>query len=180
MQSETQWVMVPKEPTDELLRSMAIRYDHGLGVPGYYDQPIFGAENVGHARRLESAMTTMRQLHEEVVGTGFYRAPSPPAGSGEPVAWAYAWRHVGEKGWHFAGARPFNPGIEIQPLYLAPDAAQQRIAALEEALRKIASPTSPERLSGAHLTPEGRRELAFAMIDNFQSIARKALGGSHE
>nr|WP_066733838.1 hypothetical protein [Bradyrhizobium sp. CCH5-A9] len=74
------WKLVPVEPTEDLLRSMAIRYDHGLGVPGYYDQPIFGAENVGHAQRLESTMTTMRQLHEEVVGTGFYRAasPSPP------------------------------------------------------------------------------------------------------
>lgn len=30
-------VIVPVEPTDELLMSMAVRYDHGLGVPGYYD-----------------------------------------------------------------------------------------------------------------------------------------------
>ena len=69
-------VRVPVEPTPELLRSMAIRYDHGLGVEGYYDQPIFGAENVGHAKRLEATIRTMRQLHEEVVGTGFYRPPS--------------------------------------------------------------------------------------------------------
>lgn len=74
------WVSVPVEPSDALLQSMAIRYDHGLGLPGYYDQPIFGAENVGHARRLEATITTMRQLHEEVVGTGFYR-PSPPTES---------------------------------------------------------------------------------------------------
>lgn len=74
-------VLVPVKPTDALLRSMAIRYDHGLGCPGYYDQPIFGAENVGHDRRLESTMTTMRQLHEEVVGTGFYRFPPPPSES---------------------------------------------------------------------------------------------------
>ncbi|MBX5131652.1 hypothetical protein HJB80_02955 [Rhizobium lentis] len=68
------FVTVPVEPPEALLKSMAIRYDHGLGVPGYYDKPIFGAENVGHARRLESTMTTMRQLYEEVVGKGFYRA----------------------------------------------------------------------------------------------------------
>lgn len=66
-------VTVPIEPPAALLRSMAIRYDHGLGVPGYYDQQIFGAENIGHARRMESTITTMRQLYEEVVGKGFYR-----------------------------------------------------------------------------------------------------------
>ena len=74
----TGWKLVPVEPTDGLLRSMAVRYDHGLGVPGYYDQPIFGAENVGHAKRLEATIRTIRQLHEEVVGTGFYRSPAPP------------------------------------------------------------------------------------------------------
>ncbi len=80
-------VIVPVEPTDELLRSMAIRYDHGLGVPGYYDQRVFGAENVGHARRMESTIRTMHQLHEEVVGKGFYRpslhAPIPEGGNGD-------------------------------------------------------------------------------------------------
>ncbi len=82
-------VVISAEPTDDLLRSMAIRYDHGLGVPGYYDQPVFGAENGGHARRMEATITTMRQLHEEVVGKGFYEpplhAPIPEAGNG--VGW---------------------------------------------------------------------------------------------
>lgn len=78
------WALVPVVPSDDLLKSMAIRYDHGLGCPGYYDQPIFGAENVGHERRLQSTLTTMRQLHEEVVGTGFYRAPR--VGSGSQIA----------------------------------------------------------------------------------------------
>lgn len=81
------WKLVPIDPTDELLKSMAVRYDHGLGVPGYYDEPVFGAENVGHAKRLESTIRTMRQLHEEVVGAGFYRASPPPAALGvEEVA----------------------------------------------------------------------------------------------
>jgi len=66
-------VVVPVKPTDELLLSMAVRYDHGLGIPGYYDQELFSASGVTHARRLESALTTMRQIHEEVVGTGFHR-----------------------------------------------------------------------------------------------------------
>lgn len=66
------------EPPPGLLMSMAVRYDHGLGVPGYYDQVIFsgigdGEGGVTHAMRLESTMRTMRQLWEEVTGRGFYR-----------------------------------------------------------------------------------------------------------
>jgi hypothetical protein len=60
-------VRVRREPTEAILLNMAVRNDHGLGCPGYYDQPIFGGEGVGHARRLEAALTTMRQLYEEVV-----------------------------------------------------------------------------------------------------------------
>lgn len=69
-------VIVPVEPTDELLMSMAVRYDHGLGMPGYYDQPIFkqleGKNHIPHSRRVETALSQMRQIHEEVVGMGFY------------------------------------------------------------------------------------------------------------
>jgi hypothetical protein len=72
-------VIVPKEPAPALLRSMAIRYDHGLGCPGYYDHPPMQRDGVTHERRLEATISTMRQLHEEVVGTGFYRAASPSA-----------------------------------------------------------------------------------------------------
>lgn len=60
--------VVPREPSDGLLMSMALRYDHGLGLPGYYDM-----SDTPHAQRLESTLGTMRQLHEEVVGTGFYQ-----------------------------------------------------------------------------------------------------------
>jgi len=74
------YVVVPVEPTDELLLSMAVRYDHGLGIPGYYDQELFASSGVSHARRLESAIGTMRQLHEEVVGTGFYRPKKQDGG----------------------------------------------------------------------------------------------------
>lgn len=65
-------VIVPKTPTPGLLMSMALRSDHGLGCPGYYDQEIFGEKMATHADMVESAITQMRQLHEEVVGTGFY------------------------------------------------------------------------------------------------------------
>jgi hypothetical protein len=70
-------VVVPVEPTPELLMSMAVRYDHGLGIPGYYDQEIFSKSGITHAQRLEATLRTMSQLHEEVVGTGFYRPRKP-------------------------------------------------------------------------------------------------------
>jgi hypothetical protein len=87
--------MVPEEPSPGLLMSMAVRFDHGLGMPGYYDDPMFNRQGVTHAMRLENALTTMRQLHEEVVGKGFYKrereaqyaelTPPPPAAATGPV-----------------------------------------------------------------------------------------------
>lgn len=67
-------VLVPEAPSEGLLMSMAIRQDHGLGVPGYYDQPLMQRANhgVSHARMVECALSDMRKLHEEVVGSGFY------------------------------------------------------------------------------------------------------------
>lgn len=83
------WRLVPVKPTDGLLMSMAMRWDHGLGCPGYYDQPFFSGQP-SHAQRLRVALSSMRQLHEEVVGSGFYsadregfyleRLPAPPEG----------------------------------------------------------------------------------------------------
>ncbi len=215
-----------------------------------------GGEAVAYAKRLAvflhakhyAEVEQWRPLEGDLIGlltqidnmvSGLTRAPSPPAGGGEPVAEPEIhqriraffvsnigatrtecadalgvdrrtiWKHL--KRMRGSLVHPISAGLResaeeladlvdaivegeytpdsftTQPIRAAleaartsPDAAQQRIAALEEALRKIASPTNPERLSGAHLTPEGRRELAFAMIDNFQSIARKALGGGHE
>lgn len=62
---------LPNDPPPGLLMSMAIRYDHGLGCPGYYDNfPRFEGDN--HQKRLESTLRTMRQIYEEVSGFGFY------------------------------------------------------------------------------------------------------------
>lgn len=63
------YVLVPVEPSDGLLMSMAIRYDHGLGMDCYYDA-LYGEGE--QKKRLDAALRTMRQLHEEVVGKGFY------------------------------------------------------------------------------------------------------------
>lgn len=70
------WLGPPSEtnePSMGLLVSMAIRMDHGLGVPGYYDQPMFGNSGPTHQQRLDAAITTARQMWEEATGHGFYR-----------------------------------------------------------------------------------------------------------
>lgn len=48
-------ILVPEVPSDECLMSMSIRYDHGLAVPGYYDNDMFrkaGAPT--HEQKLKS------------------------------------------------------------------------------------------------------------------------------
>lgn len=72
------WKLVPVKPTEAQLNSMAVRYDHGLGVPGYYDSDLFGnATGPSHQQRLDSTIRTMRQLYEEAIGEGFYQLPPP-------------------------------------------------------------------------------------------------------
>lgn len=63
------------EPPPGLLMSMAIRMDHCLGVPGYYDsfEHTGGATVASHQQRLDAALATARQMWEEVTGRGFYR-----------------------------------------------------------------------------------------------------------
>lgn len=67
------YVLVPVKPTPGLLMSMAMRADHALGCPGYYDQQMFKIDDhVSHHRMLEVALAEARKQHEEVVGAGFY------------------------------------------------------------------------------------------------------------
>jgi hypothetical protein len=66
-------VAIPKTPTPGILMSMALRVDHGLGCPGYYDQfNVTGEAWRSHARRLEVALSDARKQYEEIAGTGFY------------------------------------------------------------------------------------------------------------
>jgi hypothetical protein len=72
-------VKLPKDPPPGLLMSMALRYDHALGCPGYYDEvnrlggSLGFSTGASHSQRLESTLRQMRQLYEEVSGHGFYR-----------------------------------------------------------------------------------------------------------
>jgi hypothetical protein len=66
-------VTIPKNPSPGILMSMALRYDHALGVSGFYDQPLYSKSGISHAQRLAGTLVTMRQLYEEVVREGFYQ-----------------------------------------------------------------------------------------------------------
>lgn len=79
-QNEEQYIRIPVKPSNELLNSMAIRYDHafGLSLPDEEiermrkEYPISGSQ-YKTKREKEQILITMKQLHEEVVGQGFYR-----------------------------------------------------------------------------------------------------------
>lgn len=69
------------EPDPMLINSMAMRYRHDFGLLDEREQ--------------NSIRTTMRQLWEEVVGLGFYKA-SPPAVQAEPTKYEQAERERDE------------------------------------------------------------------------------------
>jgi hypothetical protein len=56
----------PRQPDPALIESMCMRYRHDWGL-------------LDDERTKEATRTTMRQLWEEVVGIGFYKAPAQPA-----------------------------------------------------------------------------------------------------
>ena len=60
--------IVPVQPTTGLLVSMAMRYDHTFIIPA---SDAFKGLGFTPEQR-ESLLVTMEQLHEEVVGAGFY------------------------------------------------------------------------------------------------------------
>lgn len=75
-------VVVPVIPPTGLLFSMAMRSDHAFGLSGNMsddeieqikkENPICAGQYYTSKER-ECLLRSMRQLHEEVVGTGFYK-----------------------------------------------------------------------------------------------------------
>ena len=57
--------MVPKTPTDDLLWNVALRWDHGLGCEGYYDQFLGEGK---HAEQVAKTMGNARKAHAALVG----------------------------------------------------------------------------------------------------------------
>lgn len=82
------YAVIPVKPSKELLISMAIREDHAFGIPHDFnsDEEILIAreDNLNPWRQMQaklnltqkekdSRLVTLSQIHEEVVGRGFYR-----------------------------------------------------------------------------------------------------------
>lgn len=82
-------VEIPVMPPEGLLESMAARYNHAFGNEsgGMSDEQIEEMRRTGNlmggqymtSREREVTLFTMSQLHEEVVGRGFYRYPKGDA-----------------------------------------------------------------------------------------------------
>lgn len=182
------WKLIPVEPTDKLLLSMAIRYDHGLGVPGYYDQPVFGGENIGHEARLRAALITMRQLHEEVVGAGFYTAASTPESARDQ--YAGAGKMIPESAGQ--GRKVANSGLDARDLHHLHGEANKEIegeastkaSVYKGALRRLLAdhsrlcaglrpqPGLGEREFDEDMVERAAREFSGAPFPSHRSIAR--------
>lgn len=68
------FTVVPLEASSGLLASMALRYDHGLFMPAIDpDKMLLPYTKEDRTRKIHATISKMRQIHEEVVGTGFYR-----------------------------------------------------------------------------------------------------------
>lgn len=81
----TDYAVIPKKPNRKLLESMALRQNHAFNAPNDFgsDEEIERARKSDDfaitarltltSREKESALITMQQIHEEVVGNGFYK-----------------------------------------------------------------------------------------------------------
>lgn len=76
------FINIPVTPPLGLLESMAMRLNHAYGISkGLTDEQIEGLRNSNPiychtlltSREREALLTEMRQIHEEVVGKGFYK-----------------------------------------------------------------------------------------------------------
>lgn len=166
MQSETQWVLVPREATEAMLDAFA-------GTPF-------------------SGLTTGKQRAErEAYAAMLSAAPSPPAGGGEQVAGA---RHAvadainraryysPEPGLRERGVDDEDPRSQEYAYRLAdaamsampssPDAAQQRIRELEE-IRDAYEKWRKERggMGMSCFVSSADQQAAFARADNALAMA---------
>lgn len=63
------YIKIPIEPSEELINSMCLRFDHSFGLNKIENSLSCGfTEN-----ERDSLRATMRQLYEEIVEKGFYK-----------------------------------------------------------------------------------------------------------
>lgn len=64
--------VLPEEPVEGLLNSMAICYDHSFGIPH------FNETNEEHKERQRRILVLMRKFYDEIAGYGYYKYKENP------------------------------------------------------------------------------------------------------
>lgn len=64
--------VLPEEPVEGLLNSMAICYDHSFGIPN------FNETNEEHKERQRRILVLMRKFYDEIAGYGYYKYKENP------------------------------------------------------------------------------------------------------
>lgn len=78
--TNSKWALVPTTPTDDLLKTMAMRYDHAFFMVTTDEEverlrkefPTIGDQYLTSSER-ENILRKMKQLQTEVVGKGYYK-----------------------------------------------------------------------------------------------------------
>ena len=64
--------VLPEEPAEGLLNSMAICYDHAFGVQ------LFNEDEEKHKERQRRILVLMRKFYDEIAGYGYYKYKENP------------------------------------------------------------------------------------------------------
>lgn len=70
LDASKEYALVPRKPTESQILNMALTYDHGLGVPGYYDSPLTAGTKWGvqsHTQYFADTVVTMKKLYEVAI-----------------------------------------------------------------------------------------------------------------
>jgi hypothetical protein len=98
---------------------------------------VFGGDDskIGNFATLDEAKAAAQADYEARIRSALTPAPThvEAGGEAEPVAWQ--WRHKSDKGWRLSWEKPFNPGIELRPLYTLAKPAPAVEAVREDAER---------------------------------------------
>jgi hypothetical protein len=87
------YVLVPVKPSPGLLVSMATRYAHDFGLDADADEANPSSFQMGYTSDQRAGLLCiMGQLHQEVVGTGFYSEDREESyATSHKVNWNHVW-----------------------------------------------------------------------------------------
>lgn len=147
--AQSEWSAGDREPPQALLQSMAVRLDHGLGLPGYYDQ--FSPPGT-HQKRLEHAMGVAKAAHASFVR----HAPAFPVGLVDALQGKHARTDLSPSdpvrlaafaAVRYALTNADRHGLVLLPQALSPEMAAKAVADVE----RVAPPATSDSLSPEEL-----------------------------